>query len=159
MQFLHAYMNLNFVCFVWRMLFWFHWINTRDCEKDYAHKFCWNVSGIVFSGNWLQVCCKSGYMFCRGSDLHQLFILIKFDLLLYELLFFSFTKMNYCLCIESSIHVSPITQFSSSDCNYACQDSSNDIYSDVCGGEGAYNIYKSQEGTNSNYFMIRSHVL
>lgn len=47
---------------------------------------------------------------------------------------------------------------SSSDCNYACQDSSDDIYSEDCGGEHAYNMYEIQGGTHSNYDMIKHHV-
>lgn len=67
-----------------------------------------------------------------------------------------FLKMNMCLCIERDTRLSHFTRLSPSDCNYKCEDNSDDIYSGDCGGESAYNIYETQEGTK---YMIKDREL
>eukprot|EP00105_Crassostrea_gigas_P005969 XP_011419741.1 PREDICTED: uncharacterized protein LOC105322619 [Crassostrea gigas] len=60
-------------------------------------------------------------------------------------------KMNKCLCIESNIHLGPFNQLSASDCNYECDNYSDNVYLGDCGGNSTYNIYETQEGT---FFML-----
>lgn len=67
-----------------------------------------------------------------------------------------FLKMNMCLCIERDTRLSHFTRLSPSDCNYKCEDNTDDIYSGDCGGESAYNIYETQEGTK---YMIKDREL
>lgn len=55
--------------------------------------------------------------------------------------------MNMCLCIDRDIRLSHFTRLSPSDCNYKCEDNSDDIYSGDCGGGSAYNLYEIQGGT------------
>lgn len=62
-----------------------------------------------------------------------------------------------CLCIERDIRLSHFTRLSPTACNYKCEDpDSDDIYSGDCGGESAYNIYETQEGTK---YMIKDREL
>lgn len=62
-------------------------------------------------------------------------------------------KMNKCLCIKSRINFSPFNRLSASDCNYKCDDYSDNIYSGDCGGESAYNLYETQ---GVNFTLVES---
>lgn len=56
--------------------------------------------------------------------------------------------MNNCLCFERDIRSGPFSRrLPASDCNFKCEDNSDNIYSGDCGGENAYNLYETQGGT------------
>lgn len=55
--------------------------------------------------------------------------------------------MNICLCIESNVDLNPFNELPPSDCNFTCEDNTDDIYLKDCGGENAYNLFEVQKGT------------
>lgn len=59
--------------------------------------------------------------------------------------------MNNCLCIQTDAPVNSSNRLSPSDCDFTCEDNTDDIYSGDCGGISAYNLYEVQEfqGTSS----------
>lgn len=67
--------------------------------------------------------------------------------------------MNNCLCIKHTIRLSSINRLAPSDCNYECEDDSDNIYSGDCGGEVAYNIYETQGGTLYIFWCTSDYIL
>lgn len=54
--------------------------------------------------------------------------------------------MKTCLCIKSGIDVVPFYRRSPVECDFKCEDNTDDTYSGDCGGKSTYNVYETQEG-------------